>query len=283
VGNAQALIYGGHGTQNTGSAETIQGFSHLVLDVADLERSERWYESIMGLEPVGRGLLAEPRPHALMRMNTGQLIVLIEVEAPEPRRPNSSSIHHAFLVTMEEYRVAQERFQAAGYDVADTRESFRARGEYSMDIYDPDDHRWQVQAYSDEAHEIIKPGLGVVDCGPAAQFEVGSITTFGAGNFFLARDRDGFYALSRWCRHMNGLLSYQRQHWRFYCAFHGATYNLEGEHVGHLPDIAPLRLNPVTLSSDGRILVDTDVVIERVSDESIEHTPAPEFVAPGVG
>jgi nitrite reductase/ring-hydroxylating ferredoxin subunit len=164
---------------------------------------------------------------------------------------------------MDEYHAAQERFRAAGYDVADTREAFRARGEYSMDIYDPDEHRWQVQAYSDEAHEIIKPGVGVVDCGPAEHFEVGSVTTFREGNFFLVRDGAGFYALSRWCRHMNGLLSYQREHWRFFCAFHGASYNLEGEHVGHLPDIAALRRNPVSMSPDGRVLVDTDIVLDE--------------------
>ena len=51
-------------------------------------------------------------------------------------------------------------------------------------------------------------------------------------NFFLLREPQGFVALSRWCRHMNGLLTYQREHWRFLCAFHGATFNLEGLTTG---------------------------------------------------
>jgi catechol 2,3-dioxygenase-like lactoylglutathione lyase family enzyme len=234
------LAYGGHGMPGRGAVEPIDGFSHLVLEVSDLDRSERWYAEVIGLDRVGRDVLAEPRPHSVLRLNSGQLVVLIEIENPEPRRKNSSSIHHAV-------------------------ESFRARGEFSMDIYDPDDHRWQVQTYTDEAHAEIRSGLGVVDCGPAEQFGEGSVTTFGkdGSNFFLVRDGDGLVAISRWCRHMNGLLTYQPEHWRFYCAFHGATYNLEGEHTGHLPNIPPLKLHPIRLSDEGHVLVDTDVFIER--------------------
>jgi len=266
----EELIYGGHGT--TGSrSEVIDGFSHLVLEVKELERSERFYQDVIGLELLGRGLLAEPRPHSLLKLNTGQLIVLTEVDEPVPIRENSSSIHHAFLLTMDEYRLAQERFKAAGYNIEDSREQFRAKGENSMDIWDPDGHRWQLQAFGEEQHSILKPGAGVVDCGPASQYEVGSVTTFKEGNFFLVHDKKGFLALSRWCRHANGLLSYQREHWRFYCAFHGATYNLCGNHTGHLAGVGALRLNPITISEDGRLLVDTDEVIERGEDEAVPY------------
>lgn len=271
----KAPSYGGHGMPGRGAVEPLEGFSHLVFEVADLDRSERWYREIVGLDLVGRDLLAEPHPHSVLRMNTGQLLVLIQVDEPEPIRPNSSSIHHALLLTMEEYREALARFQAAGYDISDSRRQFRARGEYSTDIFDPDGHRWQVQAYSDEAHELFKPGVGVVDCGPVERYAVGSVTTFGEGNFFLIREPAGFLALSRWCRHMNGKLAYQPEHWRFWCSFHGATYNLEGDHIGHLPNIPPLRMNPVTITGEGRVLVDTDVVIERDDGERPTSTPVP--------
>jgi catechol 2,3-dioxygenase-like lactoylglutathione lyase family enzyme len=272
--------YGGHAMPPAGT-DPFEGFgfSHMVLEVKDLDRSERWYRDVLALDAVGRDLLAEPGPHAVLRMNTGQLLVLLQVADPEPFRENTSSIHHAFYLTMEQYRAAQERFAAHGYEVGDTREQFRARGEYSMDIFDPDGHRWQVQAYSEEQHEVIKPGVGVVDCGPAEQYAVGSVTTFREGNFFLVREPEGFLALSRWCRHANGLLTYQREHWRFYCAFHGATYDQTGCHTGHLPNIGALRLNPVTISADGRVLVDTEVVIERGADKPPPYTAVTETPA----
>lgn len=269
------MQYGGHGMPGMGAVEPIDGFSHMVIEVSDLDRSERWYQDFIGLDLLGRDLLAESQPHSVLRMNSGQLLVLVKVENPEPRRKNTSSIHHAFLLTPEQYVEAQKRYTAAGYDISDTREAFRARGECSMDIYDPDDHRWQVQTYTDEAHAVITPGLGWVDCGPAEKFTAGSVTTFGQGSFFLLRDRAGFAALSRWCRHMNGLLSYQKEHWRFYCAFHGATYNQDGDHIGHLPNIPSLRVHPVRISEWGHVLVDADTVLERDADEPLQYVPAP--------
>lgn len=255
--------------------DVVEGFSHLVLAVSDLDRSEAWYRDVVGLDVVGRNLLAESQPHALLRMNTGQLLVLMQVEQPEPIRPQTAAIHHAFLLELDEYVAMQERLSAAGYDVTDQRAAFRAKGEFSTDATDPDGHRWQLQAFGEEAHTLLKPGLGVVECGPVEQFAVGSVTTFREGNFFLVRDRKGFLALSRWCRHMNGLLSNQREHQQLFCAFHGATYNYAGHHTGHLPNVGALHLNPVTIRADGMVCVDTDTVVEREPDEPPEYVPAP--------
>lgn len=271
-----APIQAGHSAPICEPAKEIEGFSHMVLEVRDLDRSERFYKEVIGLESLGRSLLAEPREHSLMRMNTGQLIVLLTVDNPVPIRANTSSIHHAFLLTMDQYRAAEERFKAAGYDVGDTREAFRAKGEHSMDIFDPDGHRWQVQAFSEEQHELIKSGLGEVDCGLVDNFRAGSVTTFGKANFFLYRSRKGFLAINRWCRHANGLLAHQPEHWRFYCAFHGATYNMDGDHTGHLPNIPALRLHPLRIDGNGHVLVDTDTFIERQPGTPPEFTAAPE-------
>jgi len=249
------------------------GFSHMVLEVSDLEQSERWYREVIGLDVLGRGLMAEERPHTLLRMNTGQLLVLVEVENPVPRRPNSASIHHAFWLTMDQFREAQTRYTAAGYDISDERAAFRSKGEYSMDLWDPDDHHWQIQAEGPEATTVIKPGVGIVECGPAEKFPLGSVTPFGEGNFFLVHDTAGFLALSRWCTHRNGLLANQQEHWRFFCNFHGATYSYTGCYTGHMQDLPPLRNNPVTISADGIVFVNTDVLIERSQDEAPPYTP----------
>jgi lactoylglutathione lyase len=254
--------YGGHGHRgDVGPAPSR--FSHFVIEVTDLDRSEAWYRDVIGMEVLGRNLTAEEKPHSLLQMNTGQLFILIQQEQVEARRPGSSSIHHGFLLTPNQYRRAQHRLKSFGYDIADTREDFRARGEYSMDIYDPDGHRYQIQAYGPEAHEIILPGVGVVDCGPAGHYKIGDVKLFKDGNFFLVRLRDGFLALSRWCTHMNGRVVYQKQHFRFWCPFHAMTYDRAGDPLWGRPDVCALRLNAISFSPEGHVLVDTDQVIER--------------------
>lgn len=271
---------GAHGTEKTATSDLEGfGFSHMVLEVGNLDSSEQWYRDVVGLEALGRGLIAEDRPHSVLRMNCGQLLVLLEVDRPEPRRPNSLTIHHAFWLTPDRYRSAQERFAEAGIDISDERAAFRAKGEYSMDAWDPDGHHWQVQTHTSEATEIIKPGVGVVECGPVERFEIGSVTPFGAGNFFLVRGAEGFLALSRWCRHRNGLLANQQEHWRFFCHFHGATFNYDGDFTGHMRGVQPLRMNPVSITPEGMVMVDTDVVLERAEDEPPPYTPVLELVS----
>ena len=40
-------------------------------------------------------------------------------------------------------------------------------------------------------------------------------------------------------------------------------------------EVPPLRMNPVSVSGDGRVLVDTEVVIERQADEQPTYVAAP--------
>jgi catechol 2,3-dioxygenase-like lactoylglutathione lyase family enzyme len=241
----------------------IDGFSHLVVQVTDLDRSEKFYQEVFGLDPVGRNLVNEEGPNSLLTMNTGQMVLLVQVPKVEPFRPNSGSIHHAWLLTDDQFARAQQRLKAMGFSIEDSREEFRAMGEKSLDVFDPDGHRYQVQAYGPEAHEIIKPGVGEVECGKVDNFGVGSVTLFGQAKFFLVRLPEGFLALSRWCSHMNGQIIWQKEHWRFFCPFHGATFNRKGEFTGHLHNVGPLRLHPIEITADGRVVVDTDRVIIR--------------------
>jgi len=69
----------------------VEGFSHLVIQVTDLDRSEKFYQEVMGLDPVGRDLVSEEGPNSLLKMNTGQMVLLVQVPKVEPFRPNSGS------------------------------------------------------------------------------------------------------------------------------------------------------------------------------------------------
>lgn len=243
----------------------VDGFSHLMVQVTDLDRSEKFYQEVLGLDLVGRNLVNEEGPNSLLKMNTGQMLVLVQVSQVDPFRPNSNSIHHAWLLTVEQYKRAQERLKRLGYNIEDSREEFRALGERSMDVFDPDGHRYQVQAHGPEATQIIRPTVGKVSCGKIDDFEIGSVTQFTKGMFFLVRLQEGFIALSRWCTHSNGQINWEKQHWRFYCPLHSATYNRKGEFTGHLADVGPLRLHPVTISEDGSVVVDTSEILVRKS------------------
>jgi len=110
----------------------VDGFSHLVVQVTDLDRSENFYQEVLGLDLVGRGLVSEQGPNSLLKMNTGQMVLLVQVAKVEPFRPNSNSIHHAWLLTVEQYQRAQARLKALGYNIEDSREEFRALGERSL-------------------------------------------------------------------------------------------------------------------------------------------------------
>src|SRR5581483_11890616 len=171
--------HGGHGQVMAELADegVAERFSHLALDVSDLDRSEAFYRDVIGIDLLGRGLTAERRPHAVLRMNTGQLIILIQSEEGSKQRPRAS-IHHGFMLTYEQYLKALERLPQYGYPIGDTRQQFRARGEYSIDIQDPDGHRFQIQCYGPASTEAVLPGTGTVDCGPAEKFRVGDVKLF---------------------------------------------------------------------------------------------------------
>jgi Rieske Fe-S protein len=254
----------------------VERLSHLVLPVEDVDRAERWYHEVFGLDILGRNLLNEEGEHAVLSTNEGHLLVLVKSDHVVNMRPGTMSIHHAFHVTPNEYRRAQQRLIELGYDLVNIRADLMAVGEYSINLVDPDGHRVEYTCTGPEAWTILKPDRGIVDCGPAASYKVGDVKTFGEGNFFLVRVPEGFLALSRWCTHMNGKMVWQKEHWRFFCPFHEATYNRCGEVTGG-PAEAPMRLNPISFSSEGHVLVNTDEVIAREACD-----PSQAALPPGV-
>lgn len=260
----EAPEFGGHGSRQVDWATDgpAERFSHLVLGVTDLDRSEAFYRDVIGLDVMGRNLLAEPRPHLVLQMNTGQLLVLIQNEGV--KIPGRSGVHHGFMLTPNQYRRAYFRLKELGYDVGDERQQYRAHGEYSIDIADPDGHRFQIQCYGPEALRSM-PGVGIVDCGPADKFRVGDVRPFKGGNFHLVRLREGFLAVSKWCTHMNGIVVYQKAHWHFFCPFHDSTFDRCGVPAPFLGNRArrPLPIHPVIFSDEGHVLVNTDEVINR--------------------
>lgn len=249
-------------------------FSHLTIEVSDLDRSEAFYRDVIGLDVLGRNLVAENRPNSLLAMNTRQRVLLIEVPEVPPYPASGGSIHHAWLLNIDQFARARDRLEAMGYESGiDPRQSFRAVGEYNMDIHDPDGNRFQIQAFGTEATEVLASGAGTVTCGKVDDFAIGSVTRVAEGRFFLVRNEDGFLALSAWCTHKNGITVWQKESWHFYCPFHGAKFDRSGCYKGHM-GCAPLRLNPVMIRDDGTVTVDTDRFFARTEYDPAQAVPA---------
>lgn len=265
-GHGALPVYGGHDTLVDDFIEDalVYSISHMVMPVSNLDRSEAWYRDFLGFEVVGRNLTNERSPHSVLRMNTGQLLILVEAQDFVLRPKGTSGIHQAFTMTPNEYRRLIQRARELNWPCGTSRAQFLAHGQYTLNTNDPDDHHVEVNCVGPEASEILMPGAGVIDCGPSANYKVGDVKLFKDGNFFLTRVEEGFLALSRWCMHMNGKIIWDHDHWRFWCPFHEATYDRRGDPNGlKHPGLNALRLNPIIFAENGHILVDADRVIER--------------------
>src|SRR5713101_3665989 len=104
--------------------DLVEHFSHLAVAVTDLGRSEAWYRDVVGLDVLGRGLTAEPRPHSVLQMNTGQLVILIQYEEIDRAAQNAQGVHHGFALTQNQYRRAVDRLREHGLEVVAQREEF---------------------------------------------------------------------------------------------------------------------------------------------------------------
>ncbi len=249
-------------------------FSHLVVECADLDKSEAFYRDVIGLDALGRNLVADNRPNSLLAMNTRQRVLLVESGEVPPYPGSGGSIHHAWLLTLDQFKAARDRLEAAGYKTGiDPRQSFRAVGEYNMDIIDPDGNRFQIQAFGEEGSEVLRSGAGTVVMGHIDEFPVGSVTRHQKGRFYLVREDAGFLAVSSWCTHKNGLTIWQKESWHFYCPFHGAKFDRTGCYVGHM-GCAPMRLNPLQIDAAGQVVVDTDRFYSRPRYHAGQAVPA---------
>ena len=262
--------YGGHGyvpSESDFDDAIVERISHLVLGVSDLDRSEHWYNDVMGMDVLGRGLMAEHRSHSVLRMNSGCMLVLIEDATVVPRRPGTNAVHHAFTMTPTQYRRLLQKVEEYGIDVWVDRAQYLAQGEYNVNFRDPDDHALEVCCDSPEASEIILPNVGILDGGPASQYRIGDVKLFKDADVYLVRLKEGFLAMSRWCTHMNGRIIWNREHWRFQCPYHHATFDRRGDLTGGQPDLDALRLYDVSFREDGHVIIDTSQVTHRTCFE----------------
>jgi len=247
-------------------------FHHVILEVCDLDRSERFYGEGIGLEPLGRGRFPEEGAHTSFVTGEGQYMVLVKVDKVKTDGPG---VHTNFMVPTEEYHAVYDRLKDLGCLVIDHRAEQRSVGEVSTYFTDPDGHRLQITALDPEAFIVPPSKQGKIVAGRLEDFPPGTVVHNREGKFYLVRLDDGILALNEVCTHMHCLITYQQEHYRFYCACHYNKFTRRGEHIGHTPGVPPLNTYSVELV-DGQVVVDTDVTHRRSAQEAERMVPVPE-------
>ena len=130
----------------------VQALDHIVLRVADVERSLGWYTEMLGLEPVRVDeWRAGDCPFPSVRVSEGVIIDLIDGEVEH----NTRNLDH-FCLVVSEASMAAVRASEAFKIVRDPDFAlFGARG-YADGLYiaDPDGNEIELRCYpSDAARE----------------------------------------------------------------------------------------------------------------------------------
>lgn len=247
-------------------------FHHVVIEVSDLVRSELFYgPQGLGLDPIGRNVWPDDQPNAAFRTAEGQFVVLVQVDEVKHDGPG---VHTNFVLSYEDYPPVFERLKALGCLVIDHRDEQRAAGEVSTYLNEPDGHRLQITAYAPDAFMVKPARKGKIVAGRIEDFPVGSVTHNREGGFFIVRLEEGMLAINHTCTHMSCTVTYQPEHYRFYCACHYNRFTRKGEHLGHIEGTQPLHVYPIEFV-DGQIVVDTDRTIPRRESEADRMVPIP--------
>jgi cytochrome b6-f complex iron-sulfur subunit len=102
----------------------------------------------------------------------------------------------------------------------------------------------------------------IVVAGPVDRFEIGSVTAFPAGRFYLSRvENGGFLALSRRCTHLGCTVPWVAGEEKFVCPCHASSFDLNGD-VLSPPAPRALDLHPVRIEN-GVVKVDTGTTVTR--------------------
>jgi catechol 2,3-dioxygenase-like lactoylglutathione lyase family enzyme len=110
------------------------GVVHFTIPVKDLDRSERFYTEIMGMERLRRN------NHMVFMRAGADCFVLTHSEKPiDPNAGDAHDIHHAFRVTAQDYEAAKAFLAEKGIRIfkeEDRRSgTFQGRSAY---FHDPD-------------------------------------------------------------------------------------------------------------------------------------------------
>lgn len=111
-----------------------EGVLHFTVPVKNLDRAEKFYSEILGMERIRRN------DHMVFMRAGADCFVLTYSEKPvDPNPEDAHDIHHAFRVTAKEYDRAKEFLASKG--IRAIKEEDRRKGTFqgrSLYFHDPD-------------------------------------------------------------------------------------------------------------------------------------------------
>lgn len=129
------------------------GISEIVLIVEDVQRAARFYEDVVGLEPIGPSddtwawfFAGEPGTEQRVAVHKGTL--LFEDQSPHPPGHRFGNVHYAFEVPAAKLEEAVEHVRSKGLEVYGPVE-FEWMNATSYYFYDPDANLLEFWARND--------------------------------------------------------------------------------------------------------------------------------------
>ena len=121
----------------------MDSISHIVIEVADLERAKEFYR-LLGFDFAGDDRAPECGRSAFLRTASGQGVILSET--PEPRSLPETGVHQAYRVSPSDRDAVAKELAARSVTVQSYEEDRpREKGD-NFYFYDPDGNRIQLVA-----------------------------------------------------------------------------------------------------------------------------------------
>jgi cytochrome b6-f complex iron-sulfur subunit len=119
----------------------------------------------------------------------------------------------------------------------------------------------------------LEPGAfgSKIRAGELNEFDVGSVSFFREGRFFLVRLEEGFLALYRKCPHLGCAVPWDEELGKFNCPCHSSLFSEKGEVLSG-PAPRPLDYFPVEIR-EGEVFVDTGRLMTRQAFDETQVTP----------
>jgi glutathione S-transferase fosA len=119
----------------------LEGLDHVGLAVADVERSIRWYEDVLGLERAFEEAWGD-YPAVLVAAGTGVALFPTRGEPVEPSTMHSLT-HVGFRASRRGYERARAEIIAKGLDFRESDHKVA----WSIYVQDPDGHLIEITTY----------------------------------------------------------------------------------------------------------------------------------------